>query len=173
MQQADNQPSLLFILRTVPVQAMLRSEILCCFSHPKITLQGLGSLAQDISIVHMFSCYGNKKAYATVGSAALTTALLASFCQALSFVCLCECLYFYSQDIPPQKSKGHYRTDTPNFLCCKTLLQVLCASEIPRIFMVLSLSLLTVLQSEVYKTLDFWIVCSPECSGYLSSRPLL
>lgn len=102
----------------------------------------------------MFSCYGNKKTYATVTGAALTTALLASFHLDLSFVSLCECFYFYSQGIPSRKSKGHYRSDTPNFLCCKTWLQIPCTSEIPRIFGVLSLSFLTVLYSEVYKILQ-------------------
>lgn len=76
MQQADKQPSLLFIPRTVPAQATFRSEILSWFSHPKRRFPGLGSLAQDISIVCIFSCYSNKKAYATVTDAALTTAFL-------------------------------------------------------------------------------------------------
>lgn len=89
MQQADNQPSLLFIPRTLSVQATLRSDILCCFSHLKRRSQGLGSLAQDISIVRMFSCYGNRKACATVTDAALTTALLASFYLDLIFVDAC------------------------------------------------------------------------------------
>lgn len=153
MQQADNQPSLLVIPRTVLVQATFRSKILRCFSHPKRRLQGLGSLAQDVSVVHMFSCYGNKKAYATVTGAALTTALPASFYLDLSFVCLCECLYFYSQDIPLWKSKGHYGTDAPNFLCCKTWLHIPHVSGIPRILRVLSLSFFAVLSSELYKAL--------------------
>lgn len=64
----------------------------------------------------------------------------------LSWSHLCGCLYFYSQDIPSWKSKVHYRTNTSDFLCCKTWFQVPCTSEIPRIFRVLSLSFLIVLK---------------------------
>lgn len=137
----------------MPIEAISNLEILCWFSHPRIILQGLGSLVQDTSIVHVFLCFGNKKTYATVAGAALTAALLASLfsLSVVCFMCLCKCLYFYSQDFSSWKSKGHCSTNASNFLWCSTLLQIPCASEIPRISRILSLSFVTVFHSEIHR----------------------
>jgi len=45
--------------------------------------------------------------------------------------------------------------------------------EIPRISRILSLSFLTVLCSELYRTLYSWRVYSQKCSGGLKPRPFL
>lgn len=113
-------------------------------------MQGLGSLAQDISIVHVFLCYGNKKAYVAVDGAALTTALLASLCLTLlyvlcAFVSVCISIHRIFLHGNPKGIAEPMRQISCGVVPCFK------SSEIPRISRILSLSFLTVLHSETYR----------------------